>query len=53
MRVAGFVHSPLLPAEVQGTTSWELYHVTDWLPTIVTLAGGSTQRNFALDGHDM
>ena len=35
-RVAGFVHAPsLLPASVRGTRSRELYHVTDWLPTIV------------------
>ena len=49
-QVAGFVHSPLLPRAVRGTTSWGLYHVTDWLPTIVGLAGGTTTRNFALDG---
>lgn len=52
-RVAGFIHSPLLPKQVQGTVSYELYHVTDWLPTIVGFSGGSTSRNFALDGHDM
>ena len=52
-RVPGFVHSPLLPEKVKGTTSWELYHVTDWLPTIVGLAGGDTAKNFALDGHNL
>ena len=52
-RVAGFLHSKLLPAKVRGTVSEELYHVTDWLPTLVALAGGSTARNFALDGHDL
>lgn len=52
-RVAGFVHSPLLPRAVRGTVSHELYHVTDWLPTITALAGGETARNFPLDGHDL
>ena len=51
-RVAGFVHSPLLPKSVQGTVSNALMHVTDWLPTIVNLAKGSTSRNLALDGKD-
>lgn len=52
-RVAGFVHSPLLPAKVHGTHSQELFHVTDWLPTIVKAAGGKTARNLPLDGHDI
>lgn len=44
VRVAGFIHSPLLPAKVKGTVSHELYHVTDWLPTIASLTGASTDR---------
>lgn len=52
-RVPAFVHSPLLPAAVRGTTSLELYHVTDWLPTLVRVAGGSTDRNRKLDGFDI
>jgi arylsulfatase A-like enzyme len=53
-RVAGFVHSPShLPASAAGTVSEGLFHVTDWLPTIVGLAGGTTARNFALDGKDI
>lgn len=50
VHVAGFVHSPLLPTSVQGTVSEELYHVSDWLPTIVNLAGGSMAKNKPLDG---
>ena len=54
VRVPGFVHSPLLPEGVRGTESHSLYHVTDWLPTIVGAAGGSTTSgNLALDGHDI
>merc|ERR1712100_382453 len=44
-RVPGFVHSPMLPADVRGTVSQELYHVTDWLPTLVEVAGANTKRN--------
>ena len=53
MRVPGFVHSPLLPKAVRGTINHKLFHITDWLPTIVGLARGSTSRNKALDGHDI
>lgn len=53
VRVAGFIHSPLLPAKVQGTVSHELYHITDWLPTIASLTGASTSRNFPMDGHNL
>ena len=53
VRVPGFVHSPLLPAAVRGTTSDGLFHVTDWLPTLVGIAGGSTARNLPLDGLDI
>ena len=49
-RVAGFISSPLLPASVRGTEWHGLMHITDWLPTIVGLAGGSLAKNFALDG---
>ena len=51
-RVAGFIHSAMLPASVRGTVSNVMMHVTDWLPTIVALAGGSTDRNLPLDGHN-
>jgi len=45
VRVPGFVHSPLLPASVRGTVSHELFHVTDWLPTLCHVAGAEISRN--------
>ena len=39
--------------QVRGTISNELFHVTDWLPTIARIAGVATTRNFQLDGHDI
>ena len=52
LHVAGFVHSPLLPKSAQGTQHHGLFHVTDWLPTIVAAAGGDTSINQPLDGGD-
>lgn len=55
VRVPGFVTggSPLLPASVRGTLNHKLIHVVDWLPTIVGLAGGTTDRNKELDGYNV
>lgn len=55
VRVPGFVTggSPLLPASVRGTLNNKLIHVVDWLPTIVGLAGGTTDRNKELDGYNV
>jgi len=47
--VAGFVSSPLLSAPK--TVSHEWMHVSDWYPTILNLAGGSTE-GITLDGFD-
>ena len=52
VRVAAFVHSPLLPAAVRGTTQHALIHVTDWLPTIIAATGAalSSRDHLPLDG---
>lgn len=49
MRGVGFVHSPLLNSS--GTVSKELMHVSDWHPTMLSIAGVSINgTNPPLDG---
>ena len=46
----GFAHGNLLK-DTKGQAVKELIHVSDWLPTLVTLAGGDVS-NLTLDGMD-
>ncbi|KAL1485794.1 hypothetical protein MTO96_031744 [Rhipicephalus appendiculatus] len=50
-RAAAFVWSPLLVRRRQVNN--ELMHITDWLPTFYSLAGGDAAKMADLDGFDM
>lgn len=52
VRAVGFVHSPLLRRT--GVVSRALIHVSDWYPTLLSLAGVPKKaRGSRLDGHDV
>ncbi|XP_006815728.1 arylsulfatase B-like [Saccoglossus kowalevskii] len=49
VRGVGFVTSPLLDYRVRGSSNHQLIHVTDWLPTFVSLAGGDSNEIKSMD----
>ena len=51
IRAVGFVHGNLL-RNTKGTSSRALMHVSDWMPTLVRLAGGDV-GSLTLDGLDL
>ncbi|CAH2300714.1 arylsulfatase J [Pelobates cultripes] len=51
IRAVGFVHSPFL--RNKGYVCRELIHITDWFPTLVTLAEGEIDEGIHLDGYDI
>ncbi|KAH7966599.1 hypothetical protein HPB49_017975 [Dermacentor silvarum] len=50
-RAAAFVWSPLLARKQR--VSHGLMHITDWLPTFYSIAGGNPTKLAGLDGHNM
>lgn len=50
VRGVGLIHSPLL--KTQSYVSEQMFHVTDWLPTLYTAAGGDATTLKNLDGFD-
>ncbi|CAB1312630.1 unnamed protein product [Coregonus sp. 'balchen'] len=51
VQAVGFVHSPLLKRK--GKVSKALIHVSDWYPTVLSLAGAPEKGRGQLDGHNV
>ena len=52
VHVEAFIFSPLLSSKLQGSTYDNLFHVSDWFPTILSTAGIAYVRygTYAIDG---
>ncbi|XP_041474939.1 arylsulfatase B-like [Lytechinus variegatus] len=53
IKSVGFIASPLLPKHVRGTVNNNLFHVTDWFPTLVKGVARGRLRGTNLDGHNL
>ncbi|XP_077381203.1 arylsulfatase I-like [Festucalex cinctus] len=51
VRGVAFVHSPLLRRRRRVSNA--LVHITDWFPTLLSLAGGNVSQSQGLDGFDV
>lgn len=51
VRGVAFVNSDLIPDKAR--VNEEMFHSTDWFPTIIKLAGGDIKTDPALDGFDV
>ena len=51
VRVPAFVHSPRLGSQRQGKRSQEMIHITDWFPTILSLA--KYDQDITTDGQNI
>jgi len=53
IRGVGFIHAPSLNENVKGTASQELFHISDWFPTMLYLAHGKDATGIeGLDGYN-
>jgi len=50
VRSAACIYSPLI--ENSSRVSTQLFHITDWLPTLYSAAGGNSSDLYQLDGID-
>ena len=55
VKVDAFISSPLIPYTLYGSSYDDMFHVSDWFPTILTMVGITYKppTGFELDGHDM
>ncbi|XP_055938568.1 arylsulfatase B-like isoform X1 [Argiope bruennichi] len=52
VRVPGFIWSPLFELQ-EPRVSMQLMHITDWLPTLYSAAGGDVERLGNIDGQSL
>jgi len=52
VKVEAFIYSPMFASKLQGSTYSNVFHVSDWFPTILDMAGASysPSSKYKLDG---